>query len=86
MVAAYVQAANDAGLAFVAAAVEAYAAKHGKLGCNGIRITAQVEGIRRGGRRHTGTNEYPVHEFEAIQLNQILGDHDLVAELIELED
>lgn len=86
LVAVSVQAANDAGLAFVAAAVEAYAAKHGKLGCNGIRITAKVEGIRRGGRRHNGTNEYPVHEFEPLQLNQILGDPDLVAELIELED
>lgn len=86
MVAASVQAANDAGLAFVAAAVEAYAAKHGKLGCNGIRITAKVKGIRRGGRRHNGTNEYPVYEFEPLQLNQILGDPDLVAELIELED
>lgn len=86
MVAASVQAAKDAGLNFVAAAVETYAAKHGKLGCNGIRITAKLEGIRRGGRRHTGTNDYPVHEFEAIQLNQILGDPDLVAELIELED
>ena len=86
ILAASVQAANDAGLSFVAAAVEAYAAKHGKLGCNGIRITAKVEGIRRGGRRHNGTNEYPVHEFEPLQLNQILGDPDLVAELIELED
>ena len=86
MIAASVQVAKDAGWDFVAAAVEAYAAKHGKLGCNGIRITAKVEGIRRGGRRHNGTNEYPVHEFEPLQLNQILGDPDLVAELIELED
>lgn len=86
MIAASVQVAKDAGWDFVAAAVEAFAAKHGKLGCNGIRITAKVEGIRRGGRRHNGTNEYPVHEFEPLQLNQILGDPDLVAELIELEE
>ncbi|MCV9907171.1 hypothetical protein OIV19_06000 [Brucella sp. HL-2] len=86
MIAASVQVAKEAGWDFVAAAVEAFAAKHGKLGCNGIRITAKVEGIRRGGRRHNGTNEYPVHEFEPLQLNQILGDPDLVAELIELEE
>lgn len=86
MIATSVQVAKDAGWDFVAAAVEAFAAKHGKLGCNGIRITAKVEGIRRGGRRHTGTNEYPIHEFEPLQLNQILGDPDLIAELIELED
>ncbi|NVM42048.1 hypothetical protein HWX16_17100 [Ochrobactrum intermedium] len=86
IVAASVQAAKDAGFDFIAAVVEAYVAKHGKFGCNGIRITAKVEGIRRGGRRHNGTNEYPVTAFEPIQLNQILGDPDLVAELIELED
>ncbi|KAB2773687.1 hypothetical protein F9L00_24640 [Brucella anthropi] len=86
IVAASVQAAKDAGFDFIAAAVEAYVAKHGKFGCNGIRITAKVEGIRRGGRRHNGTNEYPVTAFEPIQLNQILGDPDLVAELVELDD
>nr|WP_278436421.1 hypothetical protein [Brucella anthropi] len=86
IVAASVQAAKDAGFDFIAAAVERYAAKHGKFGCNGIRITAKVEGIRRGGRRHNGTNEYPIDKFEPFQLNQILGDPDLVAELIELDD
>jgi len=86
IVAASVQAAKEAGFDFIAAAVEAYVAKHGKFGCNGIRITAKVEGIRRGGRRHNGTNEYPVTAFEPIQLNQILGDPDLVAELVELDD
>ena len=86
IVAASVQAAKEAGFDFIAAAVEAYAAKHGKFACNGIRITAKVEGIRRGGRRHNGTNEYPTDMFEPIQLNQILGDPDLVTELIELDD
>ncbi|MEE9926463.1 MAG: hypothetical protein PBV01_24435 [Brucella anthropi] len=86
IVAASVQAAKDAGFDFIAAAVEAYVAKHGKFGCNGIRITAKVEGIRRGGRRHNGTSEYPIDTFEPIQLNQILGDPDLVTELIELDD
>lgn len=86
IVAASVQAAKEAGFDFIAAAVEAYAAKHGKFACNGIRITAKVEGIRRGGRRHNGTSEYPIDMFEPIQLNQILGDPDLVTELIELED
>lgn len=86
IVAASVQAAKDAGFDFIAAAVEAYAAKHGKVRCNGVRITAKVEGIRRGGRRHTGTNEYPVNVFEPFQLDQILGDPDLVTELVELDD
>ncbi len=86
IVPASVQAAKEAGFDFIAAAVEAYAAKHGKFGCNGIRLTAKVEGIRRGGRRHNGTSEYPIDMFEPIQLNQILGDPDLVTELIELED
>lgn len=86
IVAASVQAAKEAGFDFIAAAVEAYAAKHGKFGCNGIRITAKVEGIRRGGRRHNGTSEYPIDTFEPFQLNQILGDPDLVAELIELDN
>ncbi len=86
IVAASVQAAKEAGFDFIAAAVEAYVAKHGKFACNGIRIAAKVEGIRRGGRRHNGTNEYPITAFEPFQLNQILGDPDLVAELIELDD
>lgn len=86
IVAASVQAAKDAGFDFIAAAVEAYAANHGKFACNGIRITAKVEGIRRGGRRHNGTSEYPIDTFEPFQLNQILGDPDLVTELVELDD
>lgn len=77
---------DRATYAHLAAAMDSYLALHGDSEVEGIRITAKIDGLRRGGIRHVGTSVHPTSKFEPYQLNQILGDPDLVTELVELDD
>ncbi|MFD1792081.1 hypothetical protein ACFSE0_10575 [Ochrobactrum teleogrylli] len=70
----------------LAAAVRRYIDAHGDVDFDAIRITAKLDGLRRGGHRHAGTNVHPLGKFEPYQLNQIFGDPDLIADLVELDD
>lgn len=48
-----------------------------------IKITAKVDGFRRAGRVHTGTQIYPVSAFTPDQLKSLVDEPLLVCEFID---
>lgn len=52
----------------------------------GIRIIAKVDGIRRAGRSHVGTADYPAATFTAAELAALKAEPKLVITEIDLPD
>lgn len=73
-----------AAFPLTAAAIDAFMAKGGDQQPIGVRITSNVDGFRRAGMAHSkGTAEHPLEAFpEPRQLEQLLGERNLVVELI----
>lgn len=67
----------------VTAAFEAYAASH-ETSPSGLRITSKIDGFRRAGMAHPKTAvEHPLNPFaDPLQIEQLLGEPNLVVELI----